>query len=71
MTNRSGLATTAVLHTKTKDVGNRIPDTNGLVIAVVLNIKIGEFDNKLPEVSGLVKKTDYSRKRETLAIKAE
>ena len=39
--------TTAVLRTKTKDVGNRIPDTSGLVNAVVLNIKIGEFDNKL------------------------
>ena len=42
----------------------------GLVTAVVLNIKIGEFDNKIPEVSGLVRKTDYSRKRETLATEA-
>ena len=63
--------TTTILDTKTEEVGNKIPDISGLVTAVVLNIKIGEFDNKIPEVSGLVKKTDYSRKRETLAAKAE
>ena len=59
--------TTTVLDTKTKE----IPDTSDLVAAVVLNGKIGEFDNKVPAVSGLVKKTDYSRKRETLAAIAE
>ena len=48
--------TTTVLDTKTKEVGNKIPDNGGLLTAVVLNIKIGEFDNKIPEVSGLVKK---------------
>ena len=63
--------TTTVLDTKTKEVGNKIPDTSDLVAAVILNIKIGEFDSKIPEVSGLVKKTDYSRKRETLATIAE
>ena len=63
--------TITVLHTKTEEVGNKIADTSGLVTAVVLNIKIGEFDNKIPEVGDLVKKTDYSRKRKTLATKAE
>ena len=63
--------TITVLHTKTEEVGNKIPDTSGLVTAVVLNIKIGEFDNKIPEVGDLVKKTDYSRKRKTLATKVE
>ena len=57
--------------TKTKEVGNKIPDTSDLVAAVVLNVKIGEFDNKVSEVSDLFKKTDYSRKRETLATIAE
>ena len=65
--------TTTVLDTKTKEVGNKIPDTSDLVAAVDLNVKIREFefDSKVPEVSGLVKKTDYSRKRETLAAIAE
>ena len=63
--------TTTVLDAKTKEVGNKILDTSDLVAAVILNIKIGEFDSKIPEVSGLVKKTDYSRKRETLATIAE
>ena len=63
--------TTTVLDAKTKEVGNKIPDTSDLVAAVILNIKIGEFDSKIPEVSGLVKKTDYCRKRETLATIAE
>ena len=65
------MTTTTVLDAKTKEVGNKIPDTSDLVTAVILNIKIGEFDSKIPEVSGLVKKTDYSRKRETLATIAE
>ena len=65
--------TTTVLDTKTKEVRNKIPDTSDLVGAVDLNVKIREFefDSKVPEVSGLVKKTDYSRKRETLATIAE
>ena len=65
--------TTTVLDAKTKEVGNKIPDTSDLVAAVDLNVKIREFefDSKVPEVSGLVKKTDYSRKRETLATIAE
>ena len=63
--------TTTVLDTKTKEVGNKIPDTSDLVAAVVLNVNIREFDDKVPEVSCLVKKTDYSRKRETLATIAE
>ena len=42
--------TTTVLDAKTKEVGNKIPDTSDLVAAVILNIKIGEFDSKIPEV---------------------
>ena len=47
---------TTVLDTKTKEVGNKIPDTSGLVTAFVHNMKIREFDDKIPEASGLVKK---------------
>ena len=43
----SGLVTTTVVNTKTREVENKVPDTNSLVTPTVLNTKISEVGNKI------------------------